>query len=396
MLLPALSAAREKARRTACLSNLSQLAQGLESYCGDYGQYFPSWPAYGGMTDNCYYPYYAIAVSYYDAGVVSDDRRTPASDPLRTGYAIRYSNGWAEQRPYTLPINYFRTIYTGSADMDDQGEGADPIRAKGERNMAAVGLGYLLDGGYLGDARVFFCPTAGDNMPADSGMNQHGEPMPGVSAPRDLQRAGGFDARTMSHGDWTWASQWRTWVRIYWLFIQANYNYRNVPVAGLSHMGFTYDQQPVPARMSLVSPDLAITPGQPPFKTQKLLASRALVADSFSQADAWWDAARLFPGKGFYAHRDGYNVLYGDWSGKWYGDPQQRLLWWPANVNGSSEYPWFLGSLQLNGVVSWTSLDGTAGPYGWFQAWCDANVHDSVKAWHILDMANGVDVGVNK
>ena len=31
MLLPALAAAREKARRTACLNNLSQTSKGLES-----------------------------------------------------------------------------------------------------------------------------------------------------------------------------------------------------------------------------------------------------------------------------------------------------------------------------------------------------------------------------
>ena len=41
MLLPALAAAREKARRTACLNNLKQIAIGLESYCGDYGKPLP-------------------------------------------------------------------------------------------------------------------------------------------------------------------------------------------------------------------------------------------------------------------------------------------------------------------------------------------------------------------
>ena len=40
LLLPALAAAREKARRSACLNNLKQTAAGMESYCGDYNQYF--------------------------------------------------------------------------------------------------------------------------------------------------------------------------------------------------------------------------------------------------------------------------------------------------------------------------------------------------------------------
>ena len=54
MLLPALAAAREKARRTACLNNLSQMSKAMESYCGDYGQYFPSWPSAGGPVDYIY------------------------------------------------------------------------------------------------------------------------------------------------------------------------------------------------------------------------------------------------------------------------------------------------------------------------------------------------------
>jgi prepilin-type N-terminal cleavage/methylation domain-containing protein len=42
MLLPALAAAREKARRSTCMNNLNQFGKGLESYCGDYAGYFPS------------------------------------------------------------------------------------------------------------------------------------------------------------------------------------------------------------------------------------------------------------------------------------------------------------------------------------------------------------------
>jgi len=47
MLLPALAAAREKARRTTCMSNLNQMGKALESYCGDYSGYFPVWAGYG-------------------------------------------------------------------------------------------------------------------------------------------------------------------------------------------------------------------------------------------------------------------------------------------------------------------------------------------------------------
>jgi len=58
LLLPALASAREKARRSSCLNNLNQMSRAMESYCGDYDQYFPSWPAWGGdsfhITNNGY------------------------------------------------------------------------------------------------------------------------------------------------------------------------------------------------------------------------------------------------------------------------------------------------------------------------------------------------------
>jgi len=47
MLLPALASAREKARRSNCLSNLSQFGRAAESYLGDYGGYYPCDPSYG-------------------------------------------------------------------------------------------------------------------------------------------------------------------------------------------------------------------------------------------------------------------------------------------------------------------------------------------------------------
>lgn len=47
LLLPALAAAREKARRTSCMNNLKQMGISLESYLTDYAQYYPSWPGYG-------------------------------------------------------------------------------------------------------------------------------------------------------------------------------------------------------------------------------------------------------------------------------------------------------------------------------------------------------------
>lgn len=47
MLLPALQTARERARRAACSNNMKQTGLAMASYCLDYSQYFPSWPAWG-------------------------------------------------------------------------------------------------------------------------------------------------------------------------------------------------------------------------------------------------------------------------------------------------------------------------------------------------------------
>ncbi len=45
LLLPALSAARERARRTACASNLKQIAYALHLYSADHDEDFPQWEA---------------------------------------------------------------------------------------------------------------------------------------------------------------------------------------------------------------------------------------------------------------------------------------------------------------------------------------------------------------
>lgn len=45
MLLPALNAAKEKARAIACVSNLKQIGQAMHSYTMDYHNWFPAEPA---------------------------------------------------------------------------------------------------------------------------------------------------------------------------------------------------------------------------------------------------------------------------------------------------------------------------------------------------------------
>ena len=56
MLLPALSGARERGRRTVCINNLKQFAAAYEMYAEDYYERFPDSPLalYGSTTDSLY------------------------------------------------------------------------------------------------------------------------------------------------------------------------------------------------------------------------------------------------------------------------------------------------------------------------------------------------------
>lgn len=421
LLMPALAAAREKARRTSCISNLNQISRGMESYCGDYGQYFPSHPAWGtsylgtsnSSGDNS-------AAVWRDDGFYVDpklwDPANPTRGRVRTNATSRYNgpDPTDEMWTYDTPLCRYRAIFAGdkanSASAHDGVAGrSDPVA--GELNLAPLGLGDLLTGGYLGDARVFYCPSVGGNMPPPSGRwtSALGATSP-ASSMRDMQRAGGFDAKAIMYGNWGFLD-------IYdghffrGRALMCDYNYRNVPVT----VGWAADASELPeiqqVHLKGARPRVTVEVACPPFKTQKLLGARAIVADSFGRSFDEHNSAPGYPGyvgsqplgDGWYAHREGYNVLYGDWHVKWYGDPQQRYIWWPENIywnglysrywpesasgacSGASMMLWYL---QMDGnehypydLIYWTSSNHkTCGPY----------------AWHVLDVAAGVDAGIDE
>ena len=159
-----------------------------------------------------------------------------------------------------------------------------------------------------------------------------------------------------------------------------------------------------PVIVGYTKPRVFAKPGTPPFKTQKILGSRAIVSDSFSlnfdDSDIGYGGWRdPYPGKGWYGHRDGYNVLYGDWSARWYGDPQQRLMYWPywyTVANTASNTKWSRTSAQSLAVNCLVDMFYTDPVAGWLEApqvvgggcWAGAG---SQSAWHMLDMAHGID-----
>ena len=438
LLLPALAAAREKARRTACLSNLNQMSKGLESYCGDYGQYFPSWTGYGGASvSECHGNYSWEA---YDDGWYQN----PGSTPRDTIQWLSFSGGGIGTSQYgantssrvfgyLTPILKHRTIYAGrlvltaylglptagSCWVDKTVFDRAPADYKNRLSMGPVGLGFLVEGQYVGDARTFFCPSAGGSMPADYARGYE-QTVSAATAPRDMQRAGGYDHKAIAYGDWDWLDTFYTTVvnpeantGYNGLALQSDYHYRNVPMslpyyangflgagedlegwpAGFVGAGTTGLTTPVRFWLGMTKPLVQTSVGCPPFKTQKILGGRAIVSDTFTWqykdgrfiGDDWGGSGTdgnnpLMPGYGIHAHRVGYNVLYGDWSAKWYGDGRGRILW-PEWRHGS-----------INDEADMRSMDNNYAGYrhnlmqtSYLKRQCSSVI------WNKFDQANDID-----
>ena len=229
-----------------------------------------------------------------------------------------------------------------------------------------------------------------------------------TSSLEDLKTAGGYDHEAISHGFWPKAGHWKdatTYTGSYEWYgfgLQSHYHYRNVPTAiarwdNLAKDGEDFDgydaaathmvTHPLRVYLGLTKPRVMVEIGCPPFKTQKILGGRALVSDSFS----WFNedpSHGPHAGYGIYAHRDGYNVLYGDWSAKWYGDPQRGIMWptpnWIPRSPGNLDYDGAWTSTDVNFLCDYYGLTGDQDD--------DSNRDCSSTIWHILDTAAAIDV----
>jgi hypothetical protein len=116
----------------------------------------------------------------------------------------------------------------------------------------------------------------------------------------------------------------------------------------------------------------------PMFKTQKDQGNRALVADRYGKPGKM---GIYYPGDGWFAHKDGYNVLYGDYHCSWYGDPQGRILWYENNVTLPGGYGNPDGSCGSNAMMMNSRYHG--GSLG-------------TEMWHLFDVAGGVDTNITQ
>jgi len=417
MLLPALAAAREKARRSACLNNLNQQAKALESYCGDYGQYFPSWAGWSGEE--------------YGTGTTGGKNSADLRSDLKANHGLYqgrnfdgtekniYANGidWASGSSPDTEVRLITNWRTISA-----GQAANRYSPYGELSCAPVGLGYLPVMGYMGDVRILYCPTA-TNMPYDHKYDANG----GVTPERKLRLVGNmedlrvlghgsYDAKILTHGDFSNLASPDV-PKAYQMGVQGNYNYRNAAVytvgapskmtknpSGTDLIFGPYSYLPCGLVLPFAHPQVKFPWLGPSFKTQKILGSRALVTDSWSTDCRGLDGVNLGDGgdmgqlfgKGWYAHKEGYNVLYGDWHAAWYGDPQERMIWggqgagshgggywWPTYYGlcyAQAGYIGFNGAVDANQVLQWDKY-GYEGTGYWLP----------FTTWHLFDRNAGID-----
>jgi len=222
------------------------------------------------------------------------------------------------------------------------------------------------------------------------------------------------------YGDWNWLDPWaadslqtQPWSHIRFTLsrvMYSHYFYRGIPAMQPSYMGNDAGGGPNWGeywRVHFIRPDRAVFPGEPIFKTQKHLEGRAVVTDAWGRSN-WHEGGTgsfVFPnesyphmeaGEGFYAHKDGYNVLYGDGHASWWGDPQQRLAWYmvkgAAGGTMTADYYNNTHSNQLSDVTAADSTYSWAGHIANDRSCCKEG---TVLVWHGFDTAAGIDVGVD-
>jgi hypothetical protein len=248
---------------------------------------------------------------------------------------------------------------------------------------------------------------------------EHPDGVQGAYRIGDWQGAGGYDATTMLYGKWVGQTEGTTPSDSYWSMLWSHYAYRCVPFAsnrpwcaayegpGTVTAGSACDTSNCRPQLAFTKPGINPRWGAPAFRTQKDLGQRALVSDTFSKGvnkDALGKAVtynttiantQLLAGYGIVCHRDGYNVLYGDSSAKWYGDPQQQIIWHGQGFGAigtpynTDNLYFLLGNNLFQGTNSggvpftneWGVSDASGG--GWR--------YSSAKIWHDFDAATGVD-----
>ena len=399
MLLPALASAREKARLSACMNNLKQTGTAIESYLSDYAGYYPSFAMMGTKswcsgTPSGSYSWAGQPLCSWATGATSGH----GNFNTLQGYPMRYSGGKFEGAAGEPAINISGSYGQMQSAFQCIGYGSRTV-ANQALQHAPVGLGFLLYTGHLPDARVYYCPSA-DNMP--SGANTGYTYVPKFQL-RDWKNAGGFDRQALLYGSWGYGSTSEE-------VLLSQYHYRNVPVS--VRMPWCTAQDRLQSAVCMVSgttPEVKAGIWGPMFRTPKELGGRAIVCDTFSKGFAL-DAngnssaslgvtsvndSMKIAGMGTRAHRQIYNVLYGDYHATPYLDSMERLAWHlqydhllPIMDEGQNTHNMLSMNQYYTGTVSKSAFGFTHA-----QVQSDTDVCGSAMAvWHDLDNSTGIDL----
>jgi len=328
LLLPALIAGREKARRLACRSNLLEIGKALEQYCTTFKGYFPCWHAYG----------YGKPADHTGSAVKLDDY--PFTDRVGT---TRLPHDAMASDPY------HPSIYSMS-DIATSAESATWV--PGTLARFPLGLGILVTTKFIQQVRVFHCPSAGGQGIDPIWRRVATERAFNVA--KGHQRLDRTDGKVLMYGyDYVDAATGLQTARL-----STTYNYRGAP------MCVSGNQRAVLAN---VRPRVTVEANCPPFKTQKLLNHRAICSDSFErQFVPGPEENNTNPGMVASAHRSLYNVLWGDWHVAGVGDPNKIIkYYWPKfRAAGAGDpsvlYDWFDRS-NLGAQEIWHRFDEEAG-----------------------------------
>ena len=406
MLLPALASAREKARRTSCVGSLQQIGTAIAAYNSDYADYYPSnhtWApnfwngtnsiviAGGGGSDTTGQA--AIDRGWYTHSMDGNGVGMVAT----TGFDAHYLSSGVNYLLNTFnPFQLNTLAFGGAVDRNTSFK-----QRAGDLNAGPLGMGFLITTGYMPDLRVFFCPSASamPRMWPGNGENAIVDGWSGRAAwnPADLKTLGGTDAMALTHGNYRAVMTSRPnassdgyvgngWVPSHLL---GHFAYRGMPIDAVqAQPANPYWNNPnrIPGVKPFINFDIVTNwrtlCGRPIFKTQKMLSGRALTADIFGHV---WDGTtsvttEIRAGAGIYAHRDGYNVLYGDNHVAWYGDGQQQIIWRSQTSlcsvgAASSSGDKFNGGLNLSAR--------------------NVNYDTGFATWHLFDTAGGSDVGID-
>ena len=412
MLLPALSAAREKARRSNCLSNLRQIGLALTSYAGDYDGYLPSWIGW-----SCREDYENYCVNTNPAGgsctAVNTNYHHGTSGLALADDKINWYKGKPGTTPATVADPSHRTWANQWRELANISNHATVFNA-GDLNLIPSGLGMLMDGGYINSAKLFYCPSA-KGMP--SGVYKSSSAGPRY-APANLdawQSAGGFSKEVMLYGQWKDVALYSYSYNL----LLSQYAYRGV--AFCASRGWHADEDGTKT-LPGTRPSAKVRIGEPFFRTLRAYAGRAIVTDVWDKGNNRDALNRdplvvvgsangynlplsdtcLVPGMGLMAHRTAYNSLYSDGSARSFGDPQERLIW---HTQGECMHLPPRGTFYLAGTSGYLSNNThylgssstDAGSKGIFNPAyaADGFEHTSAGVWHGFDTFAGMDVGAD-